>query len=408
MKIRHLILAFVAIIVPPGFDWQAGEKPDILAGCVANSVIEREYVMGKPCTQCGENKHLDEFYRMKSATDGRKSECKACSNARAKRYRDENPGKAKTKPEYSRAYYLANADRIKAYQKQYAAENGDKISARRVAYRTANADQIKAREKAYRESNREKLRQAYYDNHESNLAKAKRYREKNPEKVRQSYAKWLAKNSTQKVRKRIAAGLRKSLAFSKPTGVFSLLPYSYDELVEHLGRTMPDGYTWDDIGDLHIDHIRPVSSFNFCSIDDPQFQECWSLDNLQLLPAEENISKSDSMETHNARVWAAICQVESGGDPDAHNPSEDARGIAQIRAIMVEDINRIVGENRYAHNDAYNPAKAREMFDIYNRHYHPKGDYERIARCWNGGPQGHKKQATLAYWRKVERVMKDD
>jgi len=107
-------------------------------------------------------------------------------------------------------------------------------------------------------------------------------------------------------------------------------------------------------------------------------------------------------------VWDAICQVESGGDAGAYNPVEDARGIAQIRAIMVEDINRIVGDKRYSHDDAYDPVKAREMFDIYNRHYHPKGDYERIARCWNGGPRGHKKQATLAYWRKVERVMKDD
>lgn len=109
---------------------------------------------------------------------------------------------------------------------------------------------------------------------------------------------------------------------------------------------------------------------------------------------------------HNDRVWKAICQVESGGDPDAHNPSEDARGIAQIRAVMVEDVNRIVGEDRYTHNDAYDPVKAREMFDIYNRHYHPKGDYERIARCWNGGPKGHKKKATLPYWEKVKKAMK--
>lgn len=100
-------------------------------------------------------------------------------------------------------------------------------------------------------------------------------------------------------------------------------------------------------------------------------------------------------------VWAAICQVESGGDPDAHNPGEDARGIAQIRAIMVRDVNRILGERRYTHDDAYDPVKAREMFDIYNAHYHPTASPERIARCWNGGPRGHERSSTLGYWRRV-------
>ena len=108
---------------------------------------------------------------------------------------------------------------------------------------------------------------------------------------------------------------------------------------------------------------------------------------------------------HDA-IWSAICQVESGGDTDAHNPGEGARGIAQIRAIMVEDVNRIVGSDKYTHDDAWCPEKSREMFDIYNKHYHPKGDYERIARCWNGGPKGHTKQATVAYWNKVKAALK--
>ena len=108
---------------------------------------------------------------------------------------------------------------------------------------------------------------------------------------------------------------------------------------------------------------------------------------------------------HDA-IWHAICQVESSGNPDAHNPGEDARGIAQITPIFVRDINRIVGSDKYTHDDAWCVEKSREMFDIYNRNYHPKGDYERIARCWNGGPTGHKKQATVAYWNKVQAQLK--
>ena len=129
---------------------------------------------------------------------------------------------------------------------------------------------------------------------------------------------------------------------------------------------------------------------------------CWSLNNLRLLPAEENMAKSDSMEDYHDTIWRAICQVESSGNPDAHNPGEDARGIAQIRAIMVDDVNRIVGSDKYTHDDAWCAEKSREMFDIYNSNYHPKGDAHRISRCWNGGPTGHKKKATEKYWLKVK------
>ena len=96
--------------------------------------------------------------------------------------------------------------------------------------------------------------------------------------------------------------------------------------------------------------------------------------------------------THD-EVWDAICQVESGGDPTAHNMvnGEDARGIAQITPIFIVDINRILGEKRYVHDDAWDVDKSRAMFDIYNAHYHPLGGPERIARCWQGGPKAHKK-----------------
>ena len=106
---------------------------------------------------------------------------------------------------------------------------------------------------------------------------------------------------------------------------------------------------------------------------------------------------------HDA-IWHAICQVESSGNPDAHNPGEDARGIAQITPIFVRDINRIVGSDKYTHDDAWCVEKSREMFDIYNRNYHPKGDAERIARCWQGGPKGHLRESEVndKYWNKVK------
>ena len=66
----------------------------------------------------------------------------------------------------------------------------------------------------------------------------------------------------------------------------------------HLEKQFKEGMTWNNYGyyGWHIDHIRPVSSFNFNSYDDPEFKECWALSNLQPLWGKENISKKDKFE----------------------------------------------------------------------------------------------------------------
>ena len=42
------------------------------------------------------------------------------------------------------------------------------------------------------------------------------------------------------------------------------------------------------------------------------------------------------------------------------------------------------------------------MFQIYTDHYNLI-DAEEIARCWNGGPRGMNKEATVYYWEKVQK-----
>ncbi len=43
----------------------------------------------------------------------------------------------------------------------------------------------------------------------------------------------------------------------------------------------------------------------------------------------------------------------------------------------------------------------------YAPHAMMVGDWEVLARVWNGGPTGHRKAATLPYWKKVEPVLKE-
>ena len=46
----------------------------------------------------------------------------------------------------------------------------------------------------------------------------------------------------------------------------------------------------------HIDHIKPKSWFKYESTDDEAFIKCWSLDNLQPLEAQINITKGNRYE----------------------------------------------------------------------------------------------------------------
>lgn len=86
----------------------------------------------------------------------------------------------------------------------------------------------------------------------------------------------------------------------KPAGFFRHMPYTVDEFVDHLISTIPEGYSVKDAADgsvLHIDHIRPVSSFNLTGHVDDKFLDCWSLGNLRLIPAGENLQKSNKWST---------------------------------------------------------------------------------------------------------------
>lgn len=70
----------------------------------------------------------------------------------------------------------------------------------------------------------------------------------------------------------------------------SYLNYTMNELKTHLENNFTDGMTWDKFlkGEIEIDHIKPISKFNYSSIHDKEFKECWSLSNLQPLWKKEN------------------------------------------------------------------------------------------------------------------------
>ncbi len=100
----------------------------------------------------------------------------------------------------------------------------------------------------------------------------------------------------------------------------------------------------------------------------------------------------------------AIMYVESRGDTNAHNIKEDAVGCLQIRPIMLREVNRLLGYNKYNLFDRWSKSKSIEMFEIIRQNT-PNPTDEILARNWNGGWNGYKKQSTLKYWNKVKQQL---
>lgn len=109
----------------------------------------------------------------------------------------------------------------------------------------------------------------------------------------------------------------------------------------------------------------------------------------------------DKVEEIEDPLISAIIQVESGGDTLAYNSKEDAVGCLQIRPIMVREVNRLLGKDKYTLKDRWNKAKSIQMFNILRLHTKNPTN-EKLARNWNGGYNGHKKQSTIKYWNKVK------
>jgi hypothetical protein len=74
-----------------------------------------------------------------------------------------------------------------------------------------------------------------------------------------------------------------------------MVGYSAEQLKKHLEEQFTDGMNWENYGQWHIDHIKPISSFEFDSSEHKQFKVCWSLDNLQPMWGIENIKKGNKI-----------------------------------------------------------------------------------------------------------------
>lgn len=86
--------------------------------------------------------------------------------------------------------------------------------------------------------------------------------------------------------------LRRALKGRKDGPAWSkYFAYSVAEFMAHIERQFTKGMNWENYGEWHVDHIRPVASFDLTT--EEGIKACFAMTNLRPLWADLNKKKSD-------------------------------------------------------------------------------------------------------------------
>jgi len=193
----------------------------------------------KVCSKCNQEKPLTGFHKHKHCKFGVRNDCKVC------------------RLKIKKKYYQKNRDKLTELQKKYYQKNKDKLAESRKKYRQKNKDKLA-----------EYQRSIYNTNPQRKISVSLR---------RRTY-------------KLVQRGKAKKFC-----GYNEYIGCTPQELVEHLESkfhecpTTGKAMTWDNHGEWHVDHIRPLASFDLTK--EEEFLQAHHYSNLQPLWAEENLSK---------------------------------------------------------------------------------------------------------------------
>lgn len=256
----------------------------------------------KVCSKCGLEKDFSEFHQFKHSKDGLKSQCKACILLKEKERRLTDEYKLKQK-EYNQSI---SKETKKHYRENNYVKNKDSILEKNKEWRKNNKDYISEYNKKYRENNKEYLKEFKRNYIKSNPDQNKIWRENNPDKVKEYRKKYSKSESCKNHRKNwyksiknrnphvlawrsILTNSLKRLGKKKEDETIKLLGYSAIQLKEYIESLFTEGMSWDNYGEWHLDHIKPVSSYD-C---ETPVEVVNSLENLQPLWAFDNLSKGN-------------------------------------------------------------------------------------------------------------------
>lgn len=164
-----------------------------------------------------------------------------------------------------------------------------------------------AKSKSYNNTNVEKTKKYQKRWRELHPNNKKEYNVKNKERLRE-YRRKYEKTPEVKIKRNISHHVRRMLKNNKTSkdgvSILSFLPYTMQELKQHLESQFEPWMNWNNWGlynrscwdeqdpktwTWQIDHIMPQFCYPYTSMDDENFRKCWSLENLRPLSAKQNV-----------------------------------------------------------------------------------------------------------------------
>lgn len=217
----------------------------------------------KTCTYCKKEKSLEEFHNLKSSIDGKNSICKECRKLITK----------------------------KSYIKNFDKEKLKKINEKR---RVDKSEWYKKDKK----SNLDKYREKWNIQNKKRVEAKAEWFQKNKERINKKILEERKNNPKKRICHNISKAILRMVKEKKSYKKWeTLVGYTNEELINHLIKTLPVGYSLDDYKNsiLHIDHIIPVDLFEFEDFDD-EFKKCWNLKNLRFLEGDKNLNKKNKLD----------------------------------------------------------------------------------------------------------------
>ena len=168
---------------------------------------------------------------------------------------------------------------------------GRKVSMKKYESKPETKKRKSENHKKWSENNRDHLNEYHQKWREKNIDKHREYKRKYQQHLRDTDPIY---KLISYFRTAIYQVLKESNV-EKNKHYFDVLQYTPEELIKHLELQFKDDMIWENYGEWHVDHIKPISSFNIVEMGDEEFMKCWSLGNLQPMWGEENIRKSNKI-----------------------------------------------------------------------------------------------------------------
>jgi len=176
------------------------------------------------------------------------------------------------------------------YDRKRYQEKRAEICAQRKKYREENPELIKERKKKYREENKEKIaakkRADYLANPEKFKERSRKWRQDNKARYNKYQRDRFATNANAKLAHEIRCRVA---TYVKRHETCDDVGCDIRQLREYLQDLFTEGMTWQNYGEWHVDHIKPLASFDLT--DEEQFKAACHYTNLQPMWAEANFSK---------------------------------------------------------------------------------------------------------------------